>query len=79
VELSHFGPETSRTPDQAQPDGARSGALRPVLWLLLVISAACNMVTSTAGVTPAVSIAFGVVALSCIVALVVHHYRHRRP
>ena len=50
--------------------------LRPVLWLLLVLSVAANAVAST--VNLAAAITFGVLALACAAALVVDHYRHRR-
>jgi Flp pilus assembly protein TadB len=54
------------------------GLLRPVLWLLLVVSAAANAVASASGLTPLVGVAFGVVTLACVAALIVHHYRNRR-
>jgi Flp pilus assembly protein TadB len=53
------------------------GMTRPVLWLLLVISATCNVVTSVAH-TYAVSVASGVITLALGTALVTHHYRTRR-
>lgn len=56
----------------------RQGLLRPVLWVLLIVSAAANAVSSTTGLHPLIGIGFGVVTLACVVALVVHHYRHRR-
>jgi hypothetical protein len=55
-----------------------SSAVRPLLWVLLVISLTGNAVTSTAGVNVAISAGFGAVALACIVGLIVHHYQHRR-
>jgi hypothetical protein len=66
-------PQPRRTPRPV----ARGGSIRPVLWLLLVICAAANAVTSTAGLTMMISIGFGVATLACAAALVVHHYRHR--
>jgi hypothetical protein len=53
------------------------GALRPVLWLVLAVSLAGNVATSSAGGMLGVSIGLGLVALASGVALVVHHYRHR--
>jgi len=53
------------------------GRTRPVLWLLLAISATCNVVTSVAHLL-AVSIVFGVITLALGTALVTHHYRGRR-
>jgi hypothetical protein len=45
---------------------------------LLVISAAANAVTSTAGINVFVVAGFGLTALACAAGLVVHHYRNRR-
>jgi hypothetical protein len=67
--------EGPQTPHRAAAGG---GLARPLLWLLLVISAAGNMVTSTTGVNVFVSAAFGVVTLACATALIVQHYRQRR-
>jgi hypothetical protein len=55
----------------------RRGAVRPLLWLVLVVSAAANMVLSAAG-SVFVGSAFGLVTLCCAAGLVVHHYKHRR-
>lgn len=63
---------------QAAPPGSRGGAVRPVLWLLLVISAAGNIATSSTGANVAVSSAFGLVTLGLGIALVAQHYRNRR-
>ena len=54
------------------------GIVRPLLWFVLVVSAALNAVFSSSGQNPALGIGFGVVALAAIAALIVHHYRHRR-
>jgi hypothetical protein len=56
----------------------RNGALRPVLWLLLVLSAAGNAGTSFGGMNLALHAACGAVTLGCAVALIVHHVRGRR-
>jgi hypothetical protein len=61
----------------AQHADTRNGLLRPVLWLVLVLSAAANAVTNI-GISPLVGIGFGLVTLGCATALIVHHYRHRR-
>ena len=53
------------------------GALRPLLWLGLVLSAAANAVISSAFGKPVVASAFGAVALAFGAALIVHHYRTR--
>jgi hypothetical protein len=56
---------------------SRGGMLRPVLWLVLIVSAAANATASMTGVHPLVGIGSGVITLACAAALVVHHYRHR--
>ncbi|WP_433514736.1 hypothetical protein ACQP2T_03435 [Nonomuraea sp. CA-143628] len=63
----------------AQSADARRGMLRPVLWLLLAISAVLNIVTSNIGSNIFVGIGFGLATIACAVALAAHHYRHRRP
>ncbi|MGH3379920.1 MAG: hypothetical protein ACRDP6_34840 [Actinoallomurus sp.] len=65
-------------PDSPPPATARKGILRPMLWLLLVIGAAGNVVTSSAGLSVFLSAAFGLVTLGLGTALAVHHYRGRR-
>ena len=53
------------------------GLLRPLLWLVLFVSAAANAVLSTAVDNPWVGSACGLVAVLCAVALIVHHRRNR--
>jgi hypothetical protein len=55
----------------------RRGPLRPVLWLVLIVSAAANAVCSSVGASPFVGAGFGLITLASAVALIVHHYRHR--
>lgn len=62
---------------QAPPSDSRGGIVRPVLWVLLVISAAGDIATSSTGVNVVVSSGFGVVTLGLGIALVVQHYRNR--
>jgi hypothetical protein len=64
--------DPTRTPD---PDPA--GMLRPVLWLVLILSAAANATASAAGANPFASVGFGLITLACAATLVVHHYRRR--
>jgi hypothetical protein len=52
------------------------GNLRLVLWLVLAVSLAGNVVTSSSGAL-LVSIPLGLVAVASGVALAVHHYRRR--
>jgi hypothetical protein len=70
--------QISETPSGPPPAAERRGRLRPVLWLLLVISAAANAATSNAGLNVMIGIGFGLVALACGAALIVDHYQHRR-
>jgi hypothetical protein len=65
-------------PDSAPPAIERRGSLRPVLWLLLVISAAGNVATSNIGLNMMIGIGFGLVTMACAAALIVNHYQHRR-
>jgi hypothetical protein len=53
------------------------GALRPLLWLGLILSTVANAVVSSIGGSPFVGSAFGAVALACAVTLIVHRYRTR--
>jgi hypothetical protein len=52
--------------------------LRSLLWVVLVLSAAANAVTSSMGLNLFVSAALGVVALASATTLVVQHYRRAR-
>jgi hypothetical protein len=53
------------------------GILRPVLWLVLAVSLAGNVVTQASGELLLISIGLGVVAVVSGVWLIVDHYRHR--
>jgi hypothetical protein len=57
---------------------ASRGLLRPVLWLVLVVSTAANIVTSNIGLHPLIGASFGAVTLGSIAVLITHHYRQRR-
>ncbi|MDN3353714.1 hypothetical protein [Actinomadura sp. DC4] len=70
--------EASRPPEPAPGRTTPNGFLRPVLWLLLVISAAGNIATSSTGVSVFVSGAFGLATLGLGIALAAQHYRGRR-
>ncbi|WP_055552040.1 hypothetical protein [Streptomyces sp. NBRC 110028] len=64
-------------PDRPAEDG--TGFVRPVLWLLLVVFAVANMVTSSVGgLNVFIGIGFGLATLACGIALVVHHRGQRR-
>ncbi|MEV4627367.1 hypothetical protein AB0J90_13855 [Micromonospora sp. NPDC049523] len=72
--------QSAESPDTTAPVRAPStrDKIRPVLWLLLVFSAAANVVASAAGANVFVGSGFGLVAVACATALIVDHYRHRR-
>jgi hypothetical protein len=69
---------TSDTPQAIRSHRERGSIMRPVLWVLLVISGACNVVTSSMNIPVLIGIAFGLLTLACGAALVVDHYRRRR-
>lgn len=76
-------PPGATDPVNGSPPGATDpvdgrGMLRPVLWLLLVITVAANAVISSANLNLALGVASGLAALGCATALIVDHYRHRR-
>jgi hypothetical protein len=52
--------------------------IRPVLWVLLIISAVCNVVTSASGLHVLLGIGFGLLTLALGAALVADHYYRRR-
>ncbi|MGV9210272.1 hypothetical protein ACTFTM_00235 [Micromonospora sp. RB23] len=60
-----------RTPERP------GGLLRPLLWLVLFLSAAANAALTTVVGNPWLGSAFGLVAVISAGALIVHHRRHR--
>ncbi|GAB3981108.1 hypothetical protein GCM10029978_080980 [Actinoallomurus acanthiterrae] len=62
----------------AAPERHGIGALRTTLWTVLVISAAGNAATSTAGLPIPVSLAFGVVTVLCVAWLIADRFRRGR-
>ena len=67
----------NRSTDQA-PAGKPRGFLRTLTWVVLVISAVGNSVSSFGGVPTAVHLAFGVVSAICIGALIVQYVHEHR-
>ncbi|WP_341720615.1 hypothetical protein QQG74_13470 [Micromonospora sp. FIMYZ51] len=65
--------ESAGTPGSAN----RASLFRPLVWLLLIISAVTNATLSLVGANVFVGAGFGVATLACATVLVVHHYRHR--
>ncbi|MER7012071.1 hypothetical protein ABT324_11665 [Saccharopolyspora sp. NPDC000359] len=61
-----------------RPTSGGSGTLRPLLWLVLVFSAAGNLVASATTLDVAVVLGFGVLTAASGTGLVVHHYQNRR-
>ena len=53
------------------------GNLRPILWLVLAVSLAGNVITQSLDTTLLVSIGCGLVAAVSAVWLAVDHYQHR--
>ncbi|GID32448.1 hypothetical protein [Paractinoplanes brasiliensis] len=72
--------DSSRVLAASEPGAtpARTGAFRPVLWLLLIVSIAANAISNVMGLNPAVGIASGVLALGCATTLITDHRRRRQ-
>jgi hypothetical protein len=66
--------DTSEAPSAA-PGGA---ALRPLLWILLVVGLAGNVVVSGIGGNLIGNVVFGLLTVGGAAALIVQHYRSRR-
>jgi hypothetical protein len=75
VSIHTVDTETASATQQKAPTSR--GFARPLLWLLLVISATGNVVMSVSNML-VVSIPLGLITLSLGTALVVSHYRGRR-
>ncbi|MGW4460754.1 hypothetical protein [Micromonospora sp. NPDC004704] len=71
-------PEAPVTREPVPVPSSRYTVIRPLLWLLLAISVAANVVASAAGANLFVGSGFGLTALACATALIIHHYRNRR-
>ena len=61
-----------------RPGGTRTGGLRPLIWIVVVVSAVGNSVSSFGGVSTAVHLAFGLVTAASVVALITHYLRSNR-
>lgn len=70
--------ETPEATDRNRPAVTTEGMVRPVLWLVLIVSAAANALVSGIGLSAYVGAGFGLMTMACAIALIVHHYRHRR-
>ena len=75
----HLTTTTRPAEPPAAAAGARRGpALRPLLWLLLVLSLTGSVVVSSLRVPVLVELPIGLVGVGCVAGLVLHHYRARR-
>lgn len=70
--------ETSDAPPATRSTGDRAGGWRPLVWVVLVVSVACNAVFSSLSFPIFIGIAFGLVALASGVTLAVDYYRRKR-
>ncbi|MFD0775111.1 hypothetical protein ACFQZ2_14345 [Streptomonospora algeriensis] len=66
---------TSTTAQEQRPAGAR--LVQALLWTLFAACLAGNAVGSPAGMPMLLNAAFGVGALGCLAAAIVHHRRTR--
>ncbi|WP_344260648.1 hypothetical protein [Actinomadura napierensis] len=55
-----------------------SAALRPLLWVLLAVGIAGNVVVSRTGVNVIANVMLGLLAVGSAAALIVQHYKTRR-
>ncbi|TMR04331.1 hypothetical protein ETD83_08720 [Actinomadura soli] len=74
---SHSGPEPPTPSRAAAAADVRGGAVRPVLWVFLVVCVAGDMVAWRTGVGAVAGVSLGLAALACAAGLIVHHYRNR--
>jgi hypothetical protein len=65
--------------EQPTPVGTSgSRRIRPLLWIVLVVVLAGDVVISSKHLSPFVDVPVGLLGLACIIGLVVDHYKHRR-
>ncbi|MFB4299724.1 hypothetical protein [Actinomadura sp. NTSP31] len=65
--------------DLSHAPGRRPGAaLRPLLWVLLAVGLAGNVVVSGAGANVIANVMLGLLTAGSAAALIVQHYRARR-
>ncbi|MGW1680600.1 hypothetical protein [Saccharopolyspora sp. NPDC002376] len=70
--------ESSEPQRTTRPTDARAGRLRPLLWLVLVISASANLVLWSTSSGVLIGLWFGLLTALSGMGLIVHHYHHRR-
>ncbi|MFF0515521.1 hypothetical protein [Streptomyces sp. NPDC004250] len=67
-----------RQPTEPSSDGSRTGAVRTLLWVVLVIGLVGNMVASYSERAALVHLVCGVVTALSVIALVMQRLRGRR-
>ncbi|MBB4935185.1 hypothetical protein F4561_006079 [Lipingzhangella halophila] len=70
--------DSTSDPTDSPKAASKGGAARIALWAVLVLSAAGSAVSTLAGLPMALDMAFGVVAIVCIVALVIQYVQGRK-
>ncbi|RKT86498.1 hypothetical protein SAMN05421805_106151 [Saccharopolyspora antimicrobica] len=75
---SDHSTEDSKNDPATRSINGGSGKLRPLLWLVLVISVAGNLVVSATTLDVGVGLGFGLLTAASGIGLIVHHYRNRR-
>lgn len=69
--------DSQQTVEATGTTGRDGRSTRLALWLALAVSLAVNVVASNTGDHLLLSIAAGLLALTCGAALIAHHRRHR--
>ncbi|GGP74846.1 hypothetical protein [Saccharothrix coeruleofusca] len=60
------------------PSPVGSSSVRPVLWVVLLVSGVANIVTVPMDINVVVDTVLGLITLSSGAALIVDHYKRRR-
>ncbi|MEW2359206.1 hypothetical protein [Spirillospora sp. NPDC029432] len=72
-------PRGAHGASSAPPAGSEGmGALRTVLWGVLLVGVVGNVVVSSAGLNVLGNVVFGLITLASGAALIVQHYRNRK-
>ncbi|MEV6229758.1 hypothetical protein AB0L88_18035 [Saccharopolyspora shandongensis] len=70
--------ESSEPQQTTRPTDARAERLRPLLWLVLIISASTSLVLWSTSTGVLIGLGFGLLTALSGMSLIVHHYHHRR-
>jgi hypothetical protein len=68
----------TENPHQATSDGSPVDVMQTLIWVLLVVSAVANAVTSFGGVPIWIHLGAGLVTAFCVAALIALYLRRRR-